>query len=471
MGSPEAGTQQGSAGWGASVPPPDAQWQQTQQWQQHPQWQQTQQWQQHPQWQQTQQWQQHPQWQQTQQWPPPPGGQWPQPQQWPTHAAPQHRSKRPLSLLLGVVGLVALLGIGFAAWGITRAASTPSVATLQTPQSPQTSALDPASIAAKVSPGLVDINTVLGYQGAQAAGTGIVLTSNGEILTNNHVVAGATQIQVTDIGNGQTYQASVVGYDRTQDLAVLQLKGASGLATATTGSSSGLAVGNQVVGIGNAGGAGGAPSVAPGAITALNQSITATDQSGGNAEQLTGLIQVNANIQPGDSGGPLVNTSGQVIGVDTAASASNASTGQGISSRGRRGTTGSAAATQGFAIPINQALTIAHQIESGSASSTVHIGDTPMMGVSVSDASAPAGATTAPGAAVQGVLSGGPAAQAGLTAGDVITSLGGQTVDSATTLTTLMEQHHPGDNVSVTWLDQSQQQHTATVQLVIGAVG
>jgi S1-C subfamily serine protease len=332
--------------------------------------------------------------------------------------------------------------------------------------------MDPASVAAKVSPGLVDVNTVLGYQSAQAAGTGIVLTSNGEVLTNNHVVEGATQIQVTDIGNGQTYQASVVGYDRSHDIAVLQLQGASGLTTATTGNSSQAAVGDQIVGIGNAGGAGGAPSVASGTVTALNQQITATDQSGSSAEQLTGLIQVNANIRAGDSGGPLVNSAGQVIGVDTAASASYQFGGRGGASRG---SDGQATAPQGFAIPINQALSVAQQIVSGSASSTVHVGGSPMMGVSVIAPSALGTgggvAGQASGAVVADVLPNGPAAHAGLTAGDVITSLGGQTVDSPTTLTNLMDQHHPGDNVTVTWLDQAQQQHTATTQLVTGPVG
>lgn len=420
-GSPDSGTQQGSLGWGASAPPP--------------------------------------------------GGQWPQPQQWPGYPARQHRRQRGLPLLLAVVGLVVLMGVGFVGWGIGRGSSIGSVTSLKTPQAPA-QAMDPASVAAKVSPGLVDVNTVLGYQSAQAAGTGIVLTSNGEVLTNNHVVEGATQIQVTDIGNGQTYQASVVGYDRSHDIAVLQLQGASGLTTATTGNSSQAAVGDQIVGIGNAGGAGGAPSVASGTVTALNQQITATDQSGSSAEQLTGLIQVNANIRAGDSGGPLVNSAGQVIGVDTAASASYQFGGRGGASRG---SDGQATAPQGFAIPINQALSVAQQIVSGSTSSTVHVGGSPMMGVSVIAPSALGTGGGVPGqasgAVVADVLPNGPASHAGLTAGDVITSLGGQTVDSPTTLTNLMDQHHPGDNVTVTWLDQAQQQHTATVQLVTGPVG
>src|SRR4029077_3051256 len=154
----------------------------------------------------------------------------------------------------------------------------------------------------------------------EAAGTGVVVTPGGEVLTNNHVIDGATSISVTDVGNGQDYKATVVGYDRTSDIAVLQLQGASGLQTASLADSSQLKVGEPVVAVGNAGGAGGAPSAAGGSITSLDQSITASDQGGGNSEQLHGLIEINANIQPGDSGGSLVTSTGAVIGINTAAS-------------------------------------------------------------------------------------------------------------------------------------------------------
>ena len=232
---------------------------------------------------------------------------------------------------------------------------------------------DVNAIASKVDPGLVDINTTLGYQQEQAAGTGIVLSSNGVILTNNHVIDGATSISVTDIGNDKTYTASVVGYDRTKDIAVLQLHNASGLQTATLGNSSNASVGEDVVGIGNAGGTGGTPSAVGGTVTALNQSITASDDGDGTSEQLSGLIETNADIQPGDSGGSLVNTSGDVLGMDTAASAGTSFEYNGESS-----------GTQGFAIPIDTALSMAKTIEAGSGSSTVHIGETAFLGVEIS---------------------------------------------------------------------------------------
>jgi len=345
---------------------------------------------------------------------------------------------------------------------------------------------DANAIASKVDPGLVDINTTLGYQQEQAAGTGIVLSSNGVILTNNHVIDGATSISVTDIGNHQTYTASVVGYDRTKDIAVLQLHNASGLQTATLGNSSNVSVGEDVVGIGNAGGTGGTPSAAGGTVTALNQSITASDDGDGTSEQLSGLIETNADIQPGDSGGSLVNTSGDVLGMDTAASAGTSFQYNGQSS-----------GTQGFAIPIDTALTIAKTIEAGSGSSTVHIGETAFLGVEINAESSNSGDTgntgnsgggfggffggnsgstgntgstgsTASGASVASTVTNGPAQEAGLAGGDVITSLGGKTVSSANDLTNAISQYHPGDKVSIGWTDSSGLSHTATVQLSSG---
>ena len=175
---------------------------------------------------------------------------------------------------------------------------------------------DAGAIAARVDPGVVDIDTTLEYPGERAEGTGIVLTSNGEVLTNNHVIEGATAISVTDVGNGRTYVARLLGYDRTSDVAVLQLENASGLRTVSLGNSSSVRVGEGIVGIGNAGGTGGTPSYAGGSVTALDQSITASDEATGTSENLAGLIETDADIRPGDSGGPLVNGSGRVVGMD-----------------------------------------------------------------------------------------------------------------------------------------------------------
>ena len=315
--------------------------------------------------------------------------------------------------------------------------------------------LTTAQIAAKTDPSLVDINTNLALQGGQAAGTGQVLTSDGEILTNNHVIAGATSIKATDIGNGRTYTAKVVGYDQTKDIAVLQLQGASGLQTADLGNSSSTAVGQKVVALGNALGKGGTPSVVAGHITGLNASITAQDEGAATSENLTGLIHHNAPIQPGDSGGPLVNNHGQVVGINTAASS---------------GFQFQSGATQAFAIPVNEAMAIASQIVAGHSSSTVHIGDTGLLGVQITPANNAAanGIQVGSGAAVAGVVSGTPAAQTGLAAGDVITSAGGHPVTSPKALQAALEQFHPGDSVTIGWTDQAGQSHTATVTLING---
>ncbi len=211
-----------------------------------------------------------------------------------------------------------------------------------------------------------------------------------------------------------------------------------------------MAVGATVTAIGNAGGVGGTPSVATGHITELDQAITASDESDNSSEQLTGLIQTNAALQPGDSGGPLVNSHGVVIGIDTAASSEFQ-----FQSGG----------TEGFAIPINQALSVARQIMAGRSSSTVHIGPVALIGVVVQDVQVGSGAE------VFTVEPGHPADQAGVVAGDVINSLSGQTVDSAEALTNLMARRHPGQNVELGWIDTSGVQHSVTVQLATGPAG
>jgi len=337
---------------------------------------------------------------------------------------------------------------------------------------------DVGAIAAKVSPAIVNITVSNDYTSSGGAATGIVLTSDGYVLTNNHVIDGATDVQAVDVGNGQTYSATVIGYDATHDIALIKLDGASGLTTAGIGDSSSLAVGDTVVGIGNAGGDGGEPTVAAGAVLALDQQIVASDQADGSAEQLSGLIQTNADVQSGDSGGPLANAGGEVIGVMTAASATNQYHGAGSSD------------TMGFAVPIATALQIVDQIKSGSASGTVHIGETGFLGVQTASTSSqsaggsgadgysdPYGTRTGSsgqsgssgaGATVTGVVSGSPAAKAGLTAGDVITAVDGDAVSSASGLSDQIAVHHPGDSVTVTWTDSSGTQKSASVTLAQG---
>ena len=324
--------------------------------------------------------------------------------------------------------------------------------------SSRSAVLTTAQIAAQTDPGLVDVISTLGLQQAESAGTGLVLTPSGEVLTNNHVIKGATAIKVRDIGNGRTYPAKVVGYDQSRDIAVLQLQGASGLQTAALGDSSTAKVGDKVVALGNALGKGGTPAVAVGHIAGLNASIVASDEGAGTSERLTGLIHHNAPIQPGDSGGPLVSNTGKVIGIDTAASAS---TGFQFQTNTR---------TQAFAIPINGAVALAQQIEAGQASDTVHIGPTGLLGVGVMSAgqAASSGISAGSGAVVEQALPNTPAAGAGITSGDVIVAAGGRTVTSPAGLQAALERFHPGNSVNITWQDQSGQTHSATVVLANG---
>jgi S1-C subfamily serine protease len=320
------------------------------------------------------------------------------------------------------------------------------------------SSLDVNALTSKVSPVVVNINTAL--DGGAAAGTGMIISASGEVLTNNHVINGATSVSV-ELPNGSMKTAKVLGYSATDDVALVKIEGVSNLPTISTASASTLSVGDPVLAIGNALGKGGSPTPAAGTVVALNQTITAGDENGSNAETLTGTIQTDAPIQPGDSGGPLVNSDGKVVGVNSAAS-----TGSGF---GYRGTT----ATEGFAITIDKALSIVKQIESGTESATVHIGDRAILGVSIqSDSSTSGGfgnsSGNTGGAPVAGVQSGSPAADAGIKAGDTIVAIGSTSVGSAAQLKTAMNGTHPGDKVSVTWVDSSGSQHKATITLIAG---
>ncbi len=342
-----------------------------------------------------------------------------------------------------------------------------------TPSSGGTGSLNTSALATKVDPGIVDVTAIEKYADATAEGTGMVLSSTGLVLTNNHVISGgSTSVTATLVTSGKTYTAKVVGYDSTDDVAVLQLltssgQEPSGLKTVTRSDSSKAKVGEAVLALGNAGGRGGLPSLAPGTITGLDKSIKASDSGTDTTETLHGMIETNAPIQEGDSGGPLVNANGAVVGMDTAAYSSSDGFGQ-----------SSSAGTLGYAIPVNTALTIAQEIEAGKATSKIHIGLAGFMGVSVADASSSAGCTgdggsyepvTSPvssGALICQVFSGTPAGSVGLVKGDVITSENGKSVSSAASLTTLMAPSNEGDRVTIGYVDANDAKHTVTLTLV-----
>jgi S1-C subfamily serine protease len=316
------------------------------------------------------------------------------------------------------------------------------------------SSIDVNSIAAKVSPSIVNLTSVVDQ--GEAAGTGIIVSSSGLVLTNNHVIANSTSLQAEIGGSGDTHPAKVLGYDLADDVALVQIENVSGLTPASLGSSSSVQVGDAIVALGNAGGKGGSPSVVSGTVTGVDQQITAADQDGSNPETLTGLLQIDANIQPGDSGGPLVDADGKVVGMDSAASSGNGGFGF-----------GGQASNEGYAIPIENALAIAKKIQAGNGSDRIHVGGhRALLGVSVRDSSSSGDGGN--GANVQGVASGSGAESAGIQQGDVIVGIDNTTVTSAGELTHALVKYSPDNKVRVTWTDSSGQNHTATVQLGSG---
>ena len=342
------------------------------------------------------------------------------------------------------------------------------------------------AIVTKIRPGLVIINTTLQYDSEAAAGTGMVINADGLVLTSNHVINDSTKITATVPATGTTYTATVVGYDESGDIALIQLRNASGLKTVPIGNSASVKAGNAVVALGNAEGRG-AITAKPGRVIALNQTITASEDGGSTAsETLHGMIQTNADIVPGDSGGPLASSAG-VIGMDTAGNEGN-----------------DQQASTGFAIPINTALSVARQIAGGHASSAVTIGYPPFVGIftgSGPDSSPQAqaqqeqqnggfsgGAGNTPqcytsnsgltvpsaiapassGTLIIGTICGSPAASAGMTGGAVITAVNGRAVGSPDSLAGILARFHPGDTISVTWVSPSGQRTTSSLHLSAG---
>jgi S1-C subfamily serine protease len=365
-------------------------------------------------------------------------------------------------------------------------------------------ALSEQQIVNKVEPGVVVIDTTQQYSSEAAAGTGMVINPSGLVLTNNHVIEGATSITATVVATGKTYQASVAGYDKTADIALIRLQGASGLKTVPVGNSAAVKTGEQVVALGNAAGQG-AIVPAAGQVTALDQTITATDRGTASSETLNGMIQISAGIVPGDSGGPVASSAGQVIGMDTA--------GDGVSLTQSQ--------PAGFAIPVNTALSIARQIAAGHASSAITVGYPPFLGIFTGSGASYnpqvqaqqqeqqngfggaggfvriggfmavggfGGSGTIPacytssiglrvpliiapvssGTLIDGTICGSPAASAGMTGGSVITAVNAQSVGSPAQLQGILARFRPGDTISVTWVSPAGNHTTSRLQLTAG---
>lgn len=396
-------------------------------------------------------------------------------------AAPLFRrtssARRALAALAAGSLLSAVLGLSAP---VVASAAVPVDWTDGYPGTTQTSTVssDPATSAE--SKGVALIDTVL--TDGEAAGTGIVLTSDGQVLTNYHVVEGSTSVKVTIASTGKTYTATVVGHDQTADVALLQLKGASGLTVAKIDTDT-VTVGQRVVAVGNAGGTG-SLSAASGKVSDLSASITTESEGTVAGEKLSKLIETSADVVPGDSGGPLLDSQHEVVGIDTAASS-----GQEI---------------DGYAVPIATALAVVTQIRSGAETAQVQIGPAAFLGVEVAatstandsgygygsgyggrggygngfgggysggyggsegDGSTGSSTTSGSGATIAGVVDGDAAADAGLAAGDTITKVGSTTVTDASDLTTALTTMNPGDHVTVTWTTADGQTQSASLTL------
>jgi serine protease Do len=349
----------------------------------------------------------------------------------------------------GGAALAAAVLAGGAAGGLVgRATGSRTVVRTVTPAAVATTGSGTGTIARptdiqqvlpRVQPSVVAVRTQAYRRGSfypsEGAGSGIIIDPAGLVLTNGHVVEGATSIDVTFTGERTARPADLVGIDTKADVALVRIRNASGLPTATLGRSADLRVGDSVIAIGNALDLGSTPTVTEGIVSALNRSIDAPGES------LSGVIQTDAAINPGNSGGPLVDAQGRVVGMNTAI----AGLGQNI----------------GFALAIDNVKPVAASIEahpnpSGSGSTAAA---TAFLGISVADDGSGGGAV------VQQVVPGSPAGRAGLQVGDVVTAIGGTSVTSAQDLVAAVRSHEPGDTMTVTWL-RGQAGHHASVKLV-----
>ncbi|WP_198664128.1 S1C family serine protease [Jiangella endophytica] len=293
------------------------------------------------------------------------------------------------------------------------------------------------AVAADVLPSVVSITVA--SQFGEAGGTGVIISSDGEIVTNNHVVEGAGQggtVQVT-FSDGSTANATVLGTDPLTDLAVIKADGVSGLQAADLGSSGDLAVGQQVVAIGSPLGLEG--TVTSGIVSALDRPVAAGSEQQGSVNSVIDAIQTDAPINPGNSGGPLVNMDGQVVGINSAIATSGQSNGSiGL----------------GFSIPIDQAKPIIQELRDGQTPTHAQIG------VGVQDVQG----GDVHGAEIAQVNPGSAGADAGLQDGDVVTHVGDRVITDATSLIAAVRSHRPGDEIKLTYVRDGQE-HTATVTL------
>jgi len=420
--------------------------------------------------------------------PPPP----PPPPPSASYLAQPHERKVYRRLLASTLGVAVLAGglgagLGFAFGNHTNSLSalaptssgvpsqSSSGLTTPTTLAPQASSSTNLvqKVANEVEPAVVDINTVVESEtpgSEQAAGTGMIISPNGLIMTNNHVINQASKISVTIKGYSGSYPATVVGEDPVDDVALIKINGFSHLPTVTLGNSSKVTLGQGVIAIGNALGQGGTPSVVTGEVSALGRTINAADQLSSVTETLYNMIQTTAPIEPGDSGGPLVNTAGQVIGMDTAAY------------------TGTVGSTQGYSIPINRALRIVTDIKNGQAVNGIVIGEAAFLGIfyvppsasaptnpfggffgsqgSIGNSASSGTSSSQPqGVTISQLAQNGAAQKAGLVPGDTITAVNGVATPTGSALHNEVNKFKPGDKINVTYVSSTGVTGTAVLTL------
>lgn len=383
----------------------------------------------------------------------------------PPPAAPRPKPRR-TALIVGAAAIAVVSGgIGATtAVAVDRAQDAPAVSQTTTASRPAAAQAAPGApegsveeVAAKVMPSVVKLSLKMGDEGAE--GSGIVLSPDGLILTNNHVVApaageapGARPAAMNGAGDvttnvtfsdGRTVPFSVVGTDPSGDLAVVRAEGVSGLTPIAIGSSNDVKVGEKVVAIGSPLGLEG--TVTSGIVSALNRPVAAGEGQGGDVSVLEAL-QTDAAINPGNSGGALVNMKGELIGVNSAIASMGGGSGAGGGQAGSIGL--------GFAIPSDQAKRIAGELVS---TGTATHGS---LGVQLSSDQNASG-----GAAISGVTADGPAAAAGVPGGAVITKIDDQVIDGPEALVAAVRSRAPGDTVSLTYVDGGV---PATAQVTLG---
>ena len=418
---------------------------------------------------------------------------YPPPGYWAAPPAPRRGSRAAL-VAIAIIACCALLvagvGSGVRAALYLRNRTTPTAGRAPGKSGSGTGSIDLQGLAAKLDPSIVDITGVKEDADGQTveddAGTGVIISRNGQVLTNNHVIEDDDQLQAT-VADGHTYPIQILGEDPTDDVALVQIQGLTDLPSIELARGVAASMNEAVAAFGNALGRGGRPAATQGQVTNLDQTITATlDNNSQRTETLSGLIEMSAQICPGDSGGMLADARGRDLGIVTAASSgpspaagppgSNGPPGYGGGGGpAGGGTTGQdQCSNDGFVIPVAQAIPIVQQIRSGRRSAKIIIGVPGFLGVEVeecTETSAEQGSCQAPavnGAQITDLVEGGAAEQAGLPQSFVITGIDQAQVTDPSDLTTVLEQTSPGQAVQVTWND-GQGGSTQTTTVTLGA--